>query len=109
VARVPGLVREIIEAETDARFDRSHFAAITDQALAVETVYFVTSGDYRLFMDPAGAGEPRRDRAPRAAGLGLTLPTRAVVVRPGADGANGSTPPVPFATSVAAAGGATDP
>jgi small-conductance mechanosensitive channel len=109
VARVPGLVREIIEAETDARFDRSHFAAITDQALAVETVYFVTSGDYRLFMDLQERVNLAVLERLTAAGLGLTLPTRAVVVRPGADGANGSTPPVPFATSVAAAGGATDP
>jgi hypothetical protein len=49
--RIPVLVRAAVEAESPVRFDRSHFSAITDQTLAVETVYFVLVADYRVFMD----------------------------------------------------------
>jgi len=50
--RVPALVREIVTAEEKARFDRSHVASIgSDATLGVETVYFVTTGDYGVYMD----------------------------------------------------------
>jgi small-conductance mechanosensitive channel len=51
LARVPALVREIIAAEPQARFDRSHVSAIGDSAFGVESVYFVTTGDYGVYMD----------------------------------------------------------
>ena len=51
MARVPPIVREIVRGIPQTRLDRSHFNAITDAALTVETVYFVTSADYNLYMD----------------------------------------------------------
>jgi len=51
MAKIPPLLREIVAGIPQTRFDRSHFSAITDAALVVETVYFVTSADYTLYMD----------------------------------------------------------
>jgi small-conductance mechanosensitive channel len=50
--RVPVVVREIVTGEEKARFDRSHVSAIgSDASIVVETVFFVTSGDYGVYMD----------------------------------------------------------
>jgi small-conductance mechanosensitive channel len=49
LAAVPGAIREIIEATPDTRFDRCHLLRCTDKALQFETVYFVTSPDFRVF------------------------------------------------------------
>jgi small-conductance mechanosensitive channel len=97
VARVPGLVRAAVEAQEQARFDRSHFSAITDQALAVETVYFVTSGDYQVYMDVHQRVNLALLEALAAADVALSVPTRAVVVR-------GETPEAPPPAGAAAAG-----
>lgn len=51
VAKVPPVLREIVAAIPQTRFDRSHFSAISDAAFVVETVYFVTTADYTLYMD----------------------------------------------------------
>lgn len=48
---IPTLVRQIIEAEPNAQFDRAHFAAYGDFSLNYEVVYYVLSPDYNLYMD----------------------------------------------------------
>ncbi|MEO7773771.1 MAG: mechanosensitive ion channel family protein [Steroidobacteraceae bacterium] len=49
--RIPGIIREIIEAQQETRFDRSHFARHGAASLDFETVYFVLSADYNRYMD----------------------------------------------------------
>ena len=49
--RIPTLIREAIERETATRFDRSHFAKYGDFSLDFETVYYVLSPDYNVYMD----------------------------------------------------------
>jgi small-conductance mechanosensitive channel len=49
--RIPAMVREIIEHQQHARFDRCHFAKYGDFALGFEAVYYVLSPDYNLYMD----------------------------------------------------------
>ena len=49
--RAPGVVREVINAQKSARFDRCHFKNFRDFALDFEVVYYVTSPEYRLYMD----------------------------------------------------------
>ncbi len=49
--RLPGFIREAVEAQDQVRFDRSHFASYGDSALNFETVYYVHSSDYTLHMD----------------------------------------------------------
>jgi small-conductance mechanosensitive channel len=81
MARVPVLVRDAVTAQPETRFDRSHFSAITDQALAVETVYYVTSGDYALYMDVQQRINLALLEALAASDVQLAVPTRSVVVR----------------------------
>jgi len=49
--RIPEIIREAIEAEDKTRFDRSHFMKYGDYSLQFETVYYVLSPDYNLYMD----------------------------------------------------------
>ncbi len=48
---IPTIIQEAIEAEEDTRFDRSHFASYGDFSLDFETVYYIGSPDYNLYMD----------------------------------------------------------
>jgi small-conductance mechanosensitive channel len=45
------IVREIIEAQDLARFDRAHFKQFGDFSLNFESVYYVQSPDYNTYMD----------------------------------------------------------
>jgi small-conductance mechanosensitive channel len=103
MARVPVILRELLSAEERVRIDRSHFHAITDQALAVETVYFVLSADYALYMDiQQRLNLALLDRLP-AEGIRLAVPTRSVVVREGAARADGTPSPEEGARAAAGA------
>jgi small-conductance mechanosensitive channel len=48
---IPGIIREVIEGRDNARFDRSHFMEYADYSLNFETVYYVLSPDYNVYMD----------------------------------------------------------
>lgn len=48
---IPNIVKEIIEKEKDARFDRAHFHKFGDFSLDFEVVYYVKNQDYALYMD----------------------------------------------------------
>lgn len=49
--KIPGMIKEIIEAAENTRFDRAHFARFTEYGLTFEVVYFVTVPDYIKYMD----------------------------------------------------------
>jgi small-conductance mechanosensitive channel len=49
--RVPGMVKEIIEALPDTRFDRAHFKSFGSSSLDFEVVYYVLTPDYNYYMD----------------------------------------------------------
>jgi len=49
--RIPDIIREAITTQDKTRFDRSHFMKYGDYALQFETVYYVLSPDYTLYMD----------------------------------------------------------
>ncbi len=51
LAAIPHLVREIIEATPDTRFERCNLMNYGATALEFETVFFVTKPDYKLFAD----------------------------------------------------------
>jgi small-conductance mechanosensitive channel len=51
VARIPSMVREIVEAQQPVRFDRCHFSAYADSSLRFETVYMVLVPEYGKMMD----------------------------------------------------------
>jgi small-conductance mechanosensitive channel len=49
--RIPGIIKEAVEAQENTRFDRSHFMKYGDYSLNFETVYYVLSPDYNIYMD----------------------------------------------------------
>jgi len=49
--RIPGMIREVIEAMDNTRFDRSHFKAFGPSSLDFETVYYMLVPDYNAYMD----------------------------------------------------------
>lgn len=51
IADIPGLVRKAIESFDNTRFDRAHFKDFGASALNFETVYFITTTDFNLYMD----------------------------------------------------------
>jgi small-conductance mechanosensitive channel len=51
LAHVAALLRAIVEAQPDVKFDRAHLATIAETALVFEVVYFVLKPDFNLFMD----------------------------------------------------------
>ena len=51
VARVPALVREIVEAQPLTRFDRCHLLTFADSGLRIEAVYYVLDPDYAKYAD----------------------------------------------------------
>jgi len=51
VREIPGIVRGIVETQSEVRFDRCHFKSFGDFALEFETVYYVLNPDYNVYMD----------------------------------------------------------
>lgn len=51
VARIPGMIRKIVEAIPQAAHDRSHFKSFADSSLMFETVYYVLDREYSTYMD----------------------------------------------------------
>lgn len=48
---IPSWIREIIEQTEGTRFDRSHVASFDEFGPRIETVYYVLSSDYNVYMD----------------------------------------------------------
>lgn len=48
---IPQIVRETIELQPNARFDRAHFKAYGESSLDFEVVYYLGDPDYNLYMD----------------------------------------------------------
>jgi small-conductance mechanosensitive channel len=49
--RLPGIVREIVTAQSPVKFDRCHVASFGESAIRLETVYYVLDPDYARYMD----------------------------------------------------------
>ena len=48
---IPGLVKQIIDEQENAEFNRGHFKAFGDFSLNFEFVFYVLSQDYKAYMD----------------------------------------------------------
>lgn len=48
---IPGIIRQIIEAQPDVKFDRAHFTEFGEFSLNFEVVYIILTDDYNLYMD----------------------------------------------------------
>ncbi|MCD6475760.1 MAG: mechanosensitive ion channel [Anaerolineaceae bacterium] len=49
--KIPSLVEEIVISTENATYVRTHFTALSDSSLDFETMYWVDSTDYAVFMD----------------------------------------------------------
>lgn len=81
VARIPGIVRGIVEARANTRFDRCHFLAFAASSLQVETVYFVLDPDYNRYADIQHAINLDILRRFAAEKVDFAFPSRTVYLR----------------------------
>lgn len=51
IVRIPEMIRQAIEKNTQVRFDRAHFKEYGDYALKFEVVYWINNPDYTVYMD----------------------------------------------------------
>ena len=86
-ARIPAMLREIVEAQSPVRFDRSHFATYTDSTLRYETVYWVLDPDYGKFMDIHQAVNLEVLRRFNSQKIEFAFPTRVVYTQSSPSGA----------------------
>ncbi|GFE80333.1 hypothetical protein GCM10011487_23330 [Steroidobacter agaridevorans] len=78
--RVPSLIRQIIESQADTRFDRSHFAKHSPDAIEYETVYYVLSADYNKYMDIQQTINVTLHRELQQRGIKFAYPTQRLFV-----------------------------
>jgi small-conductance mechanosensitive channel len=78
--QIPDTVREIVQAQTDVRFDRSHLSKFGDFAFEFETVYYVLSADYNRYMDIPQSILFALHEALERAGVDIAIPTRRLLL-----------------------------
>lgn len=82
--RIPSIIREVVEAQPNCCFDRSHFAALGSFALSFETVYFVTVPEYAVYMDVQQSINLGLFRRFREEGIEFAYPTQTLILEKGA-------------------------
>ena len=85
VEAIPVMVREIIEAQPDSRFDRGHFTGFGDFSLDFEFVYYVTVPDYASYRDAQQAINLAILRRFEADGIEFAYPTQTLFVERGGE------------------------
>ncbi len=80
VEAIPGMVREIIEATPNTRFDRGHFKAFGPSSLDFEFVYYMTVPDYARYMDAQQAINLAIMRRFEKEGIEFAYPTQTIFV-----------------------------
>ena len=83
VERIPGMIREIVEAQDQVRFERSHFKEFGDSALVVETVYFVLVAAFQIKMDVQQAINLELMRRFEAEGIEFAFPSQTIYLESG--------------------------
>ncbi len=85
LAAIPGMIKEIINAQESARFDRSHFKTFGNFSLDFETVYYIKSPDYNIYMDVQQAINLAIFHRFQAEGIEFAYPTQTIFVDQGAE------------------------
>ncbi len=80
VEAIPGMVREIIEAAPNTRFDRGHFKAFGPSSLDFEFVYYMTVPDYASYMDTQQTINLALMRRFEKEGIEFAYPTQTIFV-----------------------------
>jgi len=82
--KIPGMIKETIEAQEKTRFDRSHFKSYGAFSLDFETVYYVLGADYALYMDIQQAINLRIHELFENEAIEFAYPTQTIFVEKGA-------------------------
>lgn len=97
---IPGVVRKLIEAQPQLRFDRAHFKAFGASSLDYEVVYIVEDPAFNVYMDLQQSINLGLLREFKAMGVEFAFPTRTVHIA----SAPGQVPgPAPLAVTASAA------
>lgn len=83
LAAIPGLVREIVDAQPNARFDRAHFKTFGAASLDFEVVYWMRLADYAAYMDTQQAINLGLLRALNDRGIEFAFPTQTLHLQAG--------------------------
>jgi small-conductance mechanosensitive channel len=78
VEAIPGMIREIVQAQDNIRFDRCHFAKFGPASLDYEAVYYVLSADYNQYMDTQQRINLRIFEAFALRGIEFAYPTQKI-------------------------------
>lgn len=78
--QIPGIIRAAVEAQSNVRFDRSHFMEYGAYSLNFETVYYVLSADYNQYMDIQQAIYLKIHEDFEREGIEFAYPTQTVFV-----------------------------
>jgi len=78
IRRATAMIEEIIKNTPKTRFDRSHFLTFADSSLIIETVYFVLSADYAVYVDVHQSINLKIKEAFEREGLEFAFPSRTV-------------------------------
>jgi small-conductance mechanosensitive channel len=75
---IPGIVKRVVEASEQLRFDRTHFKGFGESSLDYEVVYIVLVPDYNPYMDQQQRINLALMREFAASGIEFAFPTRTV-------------------------------
>ncbi len=78
---IPELIAGIIKSIPETRFDRSHFKSFGEYSLRFETVYYVTTKDYRKYMDIQQEINLRLIEEFEKRGIYFTYPTQNIYLK----------------------------
>lgn len=81
---IPGLLRDVVQAQPAAMFDRAHFKAYGDSALQFEVVYTVRTPDYGVYMDTQQAINFALFQRFQEEGIAFAYPTQTIHIARGA-------------------------
>lgn len=79
--KIPEMVKAIVEAQENARFDRTHFKSFGDSALDFEVVYYVPSDEYKVYMDTQEAINLGLMRKFEEEGIEFAYPTQTLYIK----------------------------
>ena len=78
---IPQIIREAVAEHKLTRFDRSHFKAYGDFALTFETVYYVLSREFGVYMDIQQAVNLRLHERFEQEGIEFAYPTQTLFLK----------------------------
>ncbi|MEP6548556.1 MAG: mechanosensitive ion channel family protein [Gammaproteobacteria bacterium] len=78
--QISTVIRKVVEAQQDTRFDRCHFADHGAASLDFETVYYVLSADYNRYMDRHQAIHLQIHREFEQRGIDFAYPTQRLLL-----------------------------